>query len=113
MVYNSPDLHLPQSSLLLLIKIHIDREMSIDISHLVLEPLGHTDDKVVDEGADGAESGHALAAAVVHFDVDDILRRVREADGEMAEVLDEFAARAFDGYGAGFDVDFDYINKVY
>lgn len=83
--------------------------MSIDISHLVLEALGHADDEVVDESADSAEGSDTLAAAVVHFDVDDILLRVREADGDMIEVLDEFAAWAFDSHDAGFDVHFDCI----
>ena len=81
--------------------------MSVDVSHLVLKPLRDADDEVVDEGADGAQGGDALAVAVVHFDVDDIFRWVREADAQVAQVLAEFAPRALDGDVAGFDLDFD------
>ena len=81
--------------------------MSVDISHLVLEALGHTNNEVIDEGANGAEGGNVLAVAVVHFDVDDVLRRVRKADAQVAQVLGEFAPRPFDGYVAGLDFDFD------
>jgi hypothetical protein len=61
----------------------------------------------VDEGADGAQGGDVLAVPVVHFDVDDVLRRVREADAQVAQVLAEFAPGAFDCDIAGFDLDFD------
>lgn len=43
----------------------------------------------------------------MHLNVDDVLRRVREADGDVVKVLGEFASGAFDGHDAGFDVDFD------
>jgi hypothetical protein len=44
---------------------------------------------------------------MVHFDPDDILLRVAEADAQVAEVLGEFASRAFDCDVAGFDLDCD------
>ena len=110
-VYCLPYLHLPQPRLAILVQIHIDREMGVDISHLVFETFRDADDEVVDEGADGAEGGDVLAGAVVHFDVDDVFLRVREGDGDVAEVFDEFAPRAFDCYDAGFDVDFDYAEE--
>lgn len=58
--------------------------MCVDVSHLVLEALGHAHDHVVDDGADGAQSSDGLAGSVVHLDVDDILLWVREADGQVA-----------------------------
>jgi hypothetical protein len=65
--------------------------MGIDVAHLVLEALGDTDDHVVDQSADGAESGDILASTVVQLNVDDILLWVGEVDCEMAQVLDELA----------------------
>lgn len=46
------DLDLKQTSILVLLEVDVDREMGIDVAHLVLEALGDTDDQVVDEGAD-------------------------------------------------------------
>lgn len=105
--YPLPDLNLPQACLAVLVQVDVDREMGIDISHLVLVPLGHTHNEVVDEGADGAQRGDVLARAMVQLDVDDVLGRVREGDREMAEVLGQLAARACDGDDAGLDVDVD------
>jgi hypothetical protein len=41
------DLNLPAVGLLVLLKVDVDREMGVDVSHLVLEALGDTDDQVV------------------------------------------------------------------
>lgn len=62
-----PDLDLPQTGLLVLVEVDVDGEMGVDVTHLVLEALGDTDDHVVDEGADGAEGGDVLPVAVVHL----------------------------------------------
>lgn len=78
--------------------------MGIDVSHLVFEALRYANDEVVNERADGAESSNTFAVAVVHLDVEDILLWVRKADGDVVEVLAEFAPRAFHGHDAGFDV---------
>ena len=81
--------------------------MGVDVSHLVLEALGHANDQVVDEGADGAEGSDVLAVAMVQLDVDDVLLRVREGDSQMAKVLDQLAAGPLDCDGARLDVDLD------
>jgi hypothetical protein len=103
--------------------------MCVDISHLVLKALGNTNNQVVDESADCAESSDVLAGTVVQLDVDDILLGVREVDCQMAQVLGEFAyvsfsldmflrssaqnvglvctSWSFDGDLAGFDGDLD------
>ena len=65
--------------------------MCVDISHLVLEALGDTDDQVVDEGSDCAEGSDVLSGTVVQFDVDNILLWVGEVDGQVVEVLRELA----------------------
>lgn len=65
--------------------------MCVDISHLVLEALGDTDDQVVDEGSDGSEGCDVLPGTVVQLDVDDILLGVGEVDSQVVQVLREFA----------------------
>lgn len=86
-----PDLDLELIGLLVLLDVDVDGEMGIDVSHLVLVALGDADDQVVDEGADGTEGSDALARAVVELDLDDILLGVGEANGQVAERLDELA----------------------
>lgn len=65
--------------------------MCVDISHLVFETLGNTDDQVVDEGTDGSESSNVLAGAVVQLNLDDILLYLGEVYCQMAEILLELA----------------------
>lgn len=74
------DLDLEQARLVVLLDVHVDGEVGVDVAHLVLEALRHADDEVVDEGADGAERRDVLARAVVQLDVDDVLGWVREGD---------------------------------
>ena len=81
--------------------------MGIDVSHLVLEALGDTDNQVVDEGADGSESGDILTDAVVNLDVDDVLLGFREVNSDVGEVLGELSSGALDGDKSGLDVDLD------
>lgn len=86
-----PDLDLPKTSLVVLVQVDVDGEMGIDVSHLVLETLCHTDDQVVDQRSDGAESGDILASTVMQFDINDIFLGMREVDCQMAEVLGKLA----------------------
>jgi len=65
--------------------------MGVDVSHLVLETLGDTNDQVVNECTDRPEGSDVLSGTVVQFDVDDIFLGVREVDCQMAEVLGELA----------------------
>lgn len=85
------DLNLEEAGLLVLLKVDVDGKMGVDVAHLVLEALGDTDDHVVDDGADGAQSGDILAVAVVDLDRDGVLGGVAEADSQVAEVSDELA----------------------
>lgn len=48
-----PDLHFPQIGLTVLLKVDVDREMCVDISHLVFEAPRYTSDHVLDDGSDG------------------------------------------------------------
>lgn len=65
--------------------------MCVDISHLVFETLGDTDDQVVDESTDGSESSDVLAGSVVKLNLDNILLWLGEVNCQMAEILVEFA----------------------
>lgn len=85
--YSLPDLNLPKASLVVLVEVDVDGEMGVDVTHLVLEALGHTDNHVVDDGADSAESGEVLAGTVVHGDGQKIRLGVGERDGDVREVL--------------------------
>lgn len=81
-----PNLHIPnfnlvQASLRVLLNVHVDGEMCVDVTHLVFESLGHTDNKIVDEGLNGSEGRDILAGAVVEFNSDDARGRSGEADG--------------------------------
>jgi len=67
--------------------------MGVDVTHLVLEALGDTNDHVVDERAHGSETGDLFAYTMVELNLDDVLLGTSEADREMAKVLDELACR--------------------
>ena len=84
---HAPDVDLVKPSLGVLFDVDIDREMCIDIAHLVLETLGHADDEVVDESLDGPERSDILAGTVVEFNVDGVGIRSGEADGEMGKIF--------------------------
>lgn len=85
------DLHLEQTGLLVLVQVDVDGKMGVDVSHLVLETLGDTGDQVLDDGADGTESGDILTVAVVDLDGDGVLLGVAEVDSQVTEVLGELA----------------------
>lgn len=104
---NVPDLNFPVARLIVLLNVDVDGEVGIDVTQLVLVALGHADDEVVDDGADGAEGGDVLAGAVVDLDPDDVLLDDREADGNVAQVLAELAARALDRDQPRLDRDLD------
>lgn len=65
--------------------------MGVDVTHLVLEALGDTDDQVVDQGSDGSERGDVLSRAVVNLNANNILLRSREVNRDVAQVLGKLA----------------------
>jgi len=101
------DLNLHAVGLVVLLEVDVDGEMGVDVAHLVLVALGDTDDHVVDDGADGTESGDVLAGTVVHLNGDDVLLGVRERDSQVLEGLLEDTTGASDGDMSGLDVDLD------
>jgi hypothetical protein len=84
-----PDLNLEQTGLAVLLDIHVDWEMGVDVSHLVLESLCDTNDQVVDQSSDCAEGSDILSGTVVQLDIDDLLLWVGEVDSQMAEIFGE------------------------
>lgn len=81
--------------------------MCVNVSHLVLEALGDTDDQVVDDCSDGTESGDVLADTVVDLDGNGVLCGLGEADGNVRQVLDQLATGALNGDLASLDVHLD------
>jgi hypothetical protein len=81
--------------------------MGVDVTHLVLEALGDTNDHVVDERAHGTESGDVLAGTVVHLDLDGRGIRLLEGDGQVTKVLLEGTTGTLDSDLASLDVDLD------
>ena len=64
--------------------------MGVDVTHLVLEPPSNANDQVVDDGFDGPKCSDVLAGTMMQFDIDKVLRRMREAYRKMGHVLDKF-----------------------
>lgn len=102
-----PDLNNPEASVVVLVKVDVDGEMGVDVTHLVLEALGDTDDHVVDERTDGTESGDVLAGTVVHLDLDGGLIGLLEGDGQVTEILLKDTTGTLDSDLTGLDVDLD------
>ena len=79
----SPDLHLEEPGLLVLLDIDVDGKVSVNVAHLVLVALGYADDQVVNESLDRAKCGNVLSRAMVQFNGNCVFVRVGEADSEV------------------------------
>lgn len=90
-ISNVPNVNLKKPALRILFDIDIYGKMGIDISHLILEALRNADNQVVDEGFDGSERCNILAGTMMQFDIDDVFRRMGEADRKMSQVLRKLA----------------------
>ena len=55
-----PDLQV-ESLIVSFLNVDVDREMGVDVSHLVLVALGDADHEVLDEGFDCSEGSHVLS----------------------------------------------------
>jgi hypothetical protein len=106
------DLNLEQVGLGVLGDVDVDGEMGVDVSHLVLETLGDTDDQVVDEGSDSSEGSDILADTVVNLDGDLVLLGAGEVDGQVAEILDQLAAGTLDGDNSRLNGNLDCRHKT-
>ena len=88
-----PDLNVVQASFGILLNVDVDGKVSVDVTHLVQEALGDTDDHVVDDRTDSTEGSDTLADTVVHLNGDDILLGAAEGDGDVREVLNKLACK--------------------
>lgn len=102
-----PDLHLVLA-ILPLLDIDVDREVGVDVTHLVEEALGDANDHVVDDRADGPQGGDRLAPAMVQLDRDDALLRAAEGHVDVRQVLGKLAPGALNGDDPRADVDAHY-----
>ena len=65
--------------------------MGVNVAHFVLETFRNPDDQVIDNGLYRAKGSDVLSSAMMEFDIDYGLRGLREANGEMRHVLNQFA----------------------
>ena len=79
------------ASLGVLLNVDVDGKVSVDVTHLVQEALGDTDDQVVDDRTDSTEGSDTLTDTVVHLNGDDILLGAAEGDGDVRKILNKLA----------------------
>lgn len=96
-----------QTRLCVLLDVHVDRKMCVDVAHLVFKALCDADYQVIDDRPHRAEGGNVLATSVVNLNANDTLLRGGEVDRDMAEVLRELAPRALDRDLSRLDGDLD------
>jgi hypothetical protein len=100
-----PDLNLEDTSLAVLLNVHVDGKMGVDVTHLVQESAGNTDDQIVDEGTDSAEGSNTLANAVMQLDGNGALVGAAEGHGDVRKVLGKLASGSLDGDNPRANVD--------
>jgi hypothetical protein len=93
-------------------KIDVDGEMGIDVSHLVLEALGDTNDHVVDKGLDGSQSSDVLSVSVDDSQLDLSVGNLVEGDVDVTEVLLKSASWASHLDDTSLDVNVDTLRQV-
>jgi len=106
------DLNLVQVGLGVLGDVDVDGEMGVDVSHLVLEALGDTNDQVVDEGSYSSEGSDILADTVMNLDGDLVLLGDGEVDSQVAEILDQLAAGTLNGDNSRLNADLDPLGDL-
>ena len=65
--------------------------MCINIAHLITKAFCYSNNHIVDDCPDGAESRDIFSGAMVKLNVDDVLLWLGEGDGKVAQVFGEFA----------------------
>lgn len=68
-----PDFNIISVALFVLLDVDVDREMGIDISHLVLVASRYASDKVLDDRLDSSQSSDVLSRAMMNFNLNKIL----------------------------------------
>lgn len=101
------DLDLVQVGLGVLGDVDVDGEMGVDVSHLVLEALGNTDDQVVDESSDSSEGSDVLSDSMVNLNADLVLLGAGEVDGQVAKILNQLSAGTLDSHDTRLNGNLD------
>jgi hypothetical protein len=83
---------------------NVDGEMSVNVTQLVLETLGDTDNHVVDQRADSTDTGNVLTETVVDNETD-LGTNNGDFNVQVTEVLGEDTTGTFDGNLTGLDSD--------
>lgn len=93
-------------------EVDVDREMGVDVSHLVLVTSGDTGDHVVDEGLDGSQSSDVLSVTIEDGDLDLVIGDLLEGNVDVRQVLLEGTSGAGDGDSSGLDVNGDTLGDI-
>lgn len=60
-----PNIDFKQACLGVLLDVDVDREMGVDISHLIFETLCNSNDQIIDDGLDSSKCSNVFACAMV------------------------------------------------
>ena len=97
---------------ILLNNIDIDREVRIDISHLVLVTSSDTSDHVVNKRLDSSQSSNVLSVTVVDSDLDQSVVDLGEGDINVLQVLGQDTSWTSDLDDSGLDVNGNVLRNV-
>ena len=75
-LHNVPNVDLKKPGLGVLLDVDVDGEMGVDVSHLVPETFGHTNDQIVEDSLDCSQRSHVLTRAMVKLNVDGFFVRL-------------------------------------
>lgn len=85
--------------------VNVDREMGVDVSHLVLVTLGNTGHQVRNQRLDSSQSSDVLSVTVKNDDLDSPVRHLLESDIDVLQVLGQLTSWTSNLDGSGLDVD--------
>ena len=97
---------------ILLNNVDVDREVRIDVSHLVLVTSGDTSDHVVNKRLNSSQCSNVLSVTVVDSDLDQLVVDLGESDIDVLQVLGQDTSWASDPDDSGLDVNGDVLRNV-
>lgn len=77
---HAPNVNFKQARLRVFLDIDIYRKMGVDISHFIFEAPCDSNDQIVNDSLDCSKCSNIFSCSMMQFDVDYVLRRVREAN---------------------------------
>ena len=93
------------------VKGNIDGEMRVHETHVVDESLSHSDDHVVNVGADGTDASELFTGGEPQVDADGFVADFAEVHVDVLEVTGEGATGSGDLDDAGGDFDGDWRER--